>query len=179
VLPEGHLGEILVDGPIVADGYLDDPERTLDRFTAHGLRTGDAGFLLAGELFVLGRMGDALKVRGRQVFVEELEAKLFATAGIKKGRCIVTPSVSHRGAGVVAIVEAPPGEWVEAAARQILHTAGSDQAVQIYSADQGTIPRTSSGKPRRRVLWQRMLAGDVGAELVFDTSAPAEAEAEV
>jgi fatty-acyl-CoA synthase len=177
VLPEGHLGEILVDGPIVAGGYLDDPERTFERFTADGLRTGDAGFLLAGELFVLGRMGDALKVRGRQVFVEELEAKLSATAGIKKGRCIVTGSVSHRGAGVVAIVEAPPGEWVEAVARQILRTAGSDQDVQIYSADRGTIPRTSSGKPRRRVLWQRMLAGDVGAELVFDTSAPAEAGA--
>jgi hypothetical protein len=75
-------------------------------------------------------------------------------------------------------VEAPPGEWVEAAARQILRTAGFDHSVQIYSADLGTIPKTSSGKPRRRVLWQRMLAGDVGAELVFDTY-PSEAKAEL
>jgi fatty-acyl-CoA synthase len=178
-LPEGHLGEILVDGPTVAGGYLDDPERTSERFTTHGLRTGDAGFLLAGELFVLGRMGDALTVYGRQVFVEELEAKLSATAGIKKGRCIVMPLVSRRGAGAAAIVEAPPGQWVEPAARQILRTAGGfDLSVQIYSADLGTIPKTSSGKPRRRVLWQRMLAGDVGAELVFDTY-PSEAKAEL
>jgi acyl-CoA synthetase (AMP-forming)/AMP-acid ligase II len=62
----GTVGEIWVSGPNVADGYFGRPELTAESFgvrilgaTGAGggrtyLRTGDAGFLMDGELFVTG-----------------------------------------------------------------------------------------------------------------------------
>ena len=78
VVPDGTAGEIVVGGPSVAEGYLD-PGAVAERgtrFVDGRLVSGDAGFVLDGELFVLGRLGDSLKLRGREVFAEELEAVL-------------------------------------------------------------------------------------------------------
>ncbi|MEE3919497.1 hypothetical protein V2I01_17665 [Micromonospora sp. BRA006-A] len=63
-------------GPCVVHGYLD--QRTTEPPASprtHSL-TGDAGFVMDGDLFVLGRMGDCIQVRGRNVFVEEVEDPL-------------------------------------------------------------------------------------------------------
>src|SRR5258707_6477788 len=56
-LPGGTLGEIAVTGQSLAVGYVGD-----EPFGAR-LRTGDAGFVHDGDLYVLGRMGDSLKIR--------------------------------------------------------------------------------------------------------------------
>jgi len=72
-LPLGHLGEICVCGPGVARGYQGQHHGSTTTFTRDELRTGDAGFMLDGEVFVVGRIGDSLKVRGRL-----LPAALFA-----------------------------------------------------------------------------------------------------
>src|SRR5262249_2752323 len=74
-LPDGWAGEIVVYGDSVADGYAGDGS-PVTRFADGGLYTGDAGFLLDGQLFVLGRLGDSIKLRGRAVFAEDVEAAL-------------------------------------------------------------------------------------------------------
>jgi acyl-CoA synthetase (AMP-forming)/AMP-acid ligase II len=154
---ERHLGEIEVNGPTVGAGYLGAREGGVTAFTGEGLRTGDAGFLVDGELFVVGRQGDAVKLRGRSVYAEELEAKLFVIDGVPRGRCVVIPGSTEEGEALVAIVEAPPGDWCERAQRVLAKEAGPEVEVRVWSAPPGTIPRTSSGKPRRRMLWQRFV----------------------
>jgi fatty-acyl-CoA synthase len=54
-LGEGRLGEIVASGPWVAGGYQGAPAGGQTRFLQGRLYTGDAGFMLDGELFVLGR----------------------------------------------------------------------------------------------------------------------------
>src|SRR5438105_2482279 len=66
--PPGHVGEIWVAGPSVAQGYWNQPEETERTFrarladTGEGpfLRTGDLGVLRDGELFVTGRIKDLI-----------------------------------------------------------------------------------------------------------------------
>jgi hypothetical protein len=92
-LPDGSLGEITVAGPNVTDGYHSGREGGSTRFVDGSLHTGDAGFLHDGDLYVLGRMGDALKVgrlNGRSgVYVEDLDVKVAAACGLDRSRLAV------------------------------------------------------------------------------------------
>ncbi|GAB3935042.1 hypothetical protein GCM10027614_09130 [Micromonospora vulcania] len=73
-LPDGVVGEIEVHGPSVAQGYVNEADSASQTTLGGGvLRTADAGFLHDGQLHVLGRLGDSMKVRGRAVFAEDLE----------------------------------------------------------------------------------------------------------
>ncbi len=77
--PEGVLGEVFVRGDSVADGYTHAGAEDQARLRGGELLTGDAGFLLNGELYVVGRLGDSVKVNGQSVFVEDVELELVAS----------------------------------------------------------------------------------------------------
>jgi acyl-CoA synthetase (AMP-forming)/AMP-acid ligase II len=157
-LPEGHLGEIVVQGPTVASGYTTQPEGQSTRFADERLLTGDAGVLLDGQLYVIGRIGDAISVRGRSVYLEDVEARLEQIPGVPKGRLVVVA-----GAGeVVALVEAEPGPWISRAQEAMVAHCGTDVQVSVRCATRGAIARTSSGKPRRRLMWQQLLEERLG-----------------
>jgi acyl-CoA synthetase (AMP-forming)/AMP-acid ligase II len=68
-LPEDTIGEIWVQGPSLASGYIGNREATaatfVERDGSRWLRTGDLGFLSAGDLYICGRQKDLLIVRGR------------------------------------------------------------------------------------------------------------------
>ncbi len=168
-LGEGRLGEIVARGPWVSDGYHDDPEATSRRFVDGTLHTGDAGFLLDGHLFVLGRMSDSMKVRGRSLYAEDLEAKLSGLPGIQAGRIVVAFGLREGVETAAVVAEAEPGEWADRAARLVRAQAGRGTRVQVVSVPKSAIPRTSSGKPRRSAMWQELLDGKPGAKVLGDT----------
>jgi acyl-CoA synthetase (AMP-forming)/AMP-acid ligase II len=156
----------MVHGPTVTS-YLDGATSGSTTLVGDALATGDAGAILDGELYVFGRLGDRVKVRGRVYYAEDLEGKVTAVPGVPQGRCIVIPSVGGES-GVTLIVEAEPGAWM-AAVRRLLHREiGQDAAVRIGVGRRGSILRTSSGKPRRRVMWQQLVEGCLSGELTWD-----------
>jgi acyl-CoA synthetase (AMP-forming)/AMP-acid ligase II len=168
-LPEESLGEIMVEGPCVASGYRTAAHADSTRLDEGRLLTGDAGFFSDGHLFVLGRMVDSFKVHGRQVYAEAVEAKIAAVAGITVDRCVVVPVQGPRGDSVVAVVEAPATAWHDPVAMLLRTEVGDALDVVVYSADRHAIPRTTSGKPRRRALRQLLADGVLRAEVVFST----------
>jgi fatty-acyl-CoA synthase len=169
-LPDGYLGEIFVRGDIVAQGYTIEAESST-RFTGEGLYTGDAGFKYDGDLFVMGRLGDSLKVRGRAVFVEDLEARIGALDGVSKGRCVVLAGTHGVHNRLVALVEAEPGPWIYETARVLEAEVGHEAAVQVIAGPPHVIQRTSSGKPRRRVMWGELVEGELPGRIVYDSTA--------
>ncbi|MFD0362980.1 AMP-binding protein [Nocardia sp. GCM10030253] len=156
-LPDGTLGEMVVVGDSVALGYSASGEPAAGSSTriADGrLYTGDAGFLYRGEVFVLGRMGSSLKVRGRSVFMEDIESRVAQETGITKGK-LAAVTITEAGAqGIALFAESAPGDWIPEARRIIRGELGPAQSVTIVTGPRGTIRRTSSGKPRRRHMWQ-------------------------
>jgi acyl-CoA synthetase (AMP-forming)/AMP-acid ligase II len=159
VVGERVIGEITVSGPSVADGYEGTAPNDSTRFDDGVVFTGDAGFLDDGELFVVGRMVDGFKVRGRRIFAEDVEARVAGAAGVPVGRCAVVSAPGAESDEIAVVVERPAGPWVAEAGRVARVEVGPSVHVRIYAAERGVIPRTTSGKPRRRALWQRVVGG--------------------
>jgi acyl-CoA synthetase (AMP-forming)/AMP-acid ligase II len=170
-LPDGSFGEVRVSGASVALGYQSpDPDASAP-FTENGLHTGDAGFLLGGELYIVGRIGDSLKVRGRKVHAEDLEAQLAAVPGVPAGRCAVALGSSGGRGRAVAVVESAGDEWLPAVTTMLRTSLDASVAVTVLRARRGVIPRTSSGKPRRRLMWQQAGDGTLPGDVLYDTFA--------
>ena len=78
-LPPNQSGELVIQGPQVMMGYLDNPAQTNDCLSAQGwLRTGDIAYYdNDGYFFITDRIKELIKVRGHQVAPAELEAVLL------------------------------------------------------------------------------------------------------
>ncbi|OHX15566.1 AMP-binding protein, partial [Chromobacterium sphagni] len=79
-VPQGFKGEIWIGGPVLADGYVDNPVQTEAKFVSgrdgqrRWYRTGDLGMQDGqGVLHCLGRIDDEFKVRGHRIHPAEIE----------------------------------------------------------------------------------------------------------
>jgi acyl-CoA synthetase (AMP-forming)/AMP-acid ligase II len=145
-VPEGVVGEIVVRSPALAAQL---PRRSPP--AAHS--TGDAGFLRAGKLFVLGRLGDGLKVRGDMVFAEDLELSL-CELGCSRWSTVVLLG-SHAGRETALVLLEQPDPRLLPLAAKLLSSRLSGADVRVLPCARGSIQRTSSGKPMRRALWKQ------------------------
>ena len=169
----GEVGEICVAGEDVADGYWDQPDVSAETFggliagTRH-LRTGDLGFVSGGELFISGRTKDVLVIRGRNHYPQDMEATAEAAAPRIRPGCTAAFLDGER---VVVVAEtrddiADPG--ILAAVRAAL-SGRHGVASEVVLIARNTIPKTSSGKVRRRACreayecGQLQVLGSVGA----------------
>jgi acyl-CoA synthetase (AMP-forming)/AMP-acid ligase II len=76
-LPLGQVGEILVKGWVVTDGYYKDPQATALAIRSGWFHTGDLGrFDSEGYLYIVGRKKEMIKVAGEIVFEPEVEAAI-------------------------------------------------------------------------------------------------------
>lgn len=164
-LPSRHVGEIVVRGSSLAAGYLGDDDAAAP-LAENGFRTGDAGFLDDGQLFVLGRLGDGLKVRGRMVFSEDLEIAL-GEAGIPRQRIAVLLGARGGESTAVILAEEADEGVLERAAHLIRQRTDGARVVALGVA-RGAIARTSSGKPRRRPLWDAFVQGRLTASTMAE-----------
>jgi fatty-acyl-CoA synthase len=165
-LADGLLGEIVVGGPSACPGYFAGAEAKSTRFADGKVYTGDAGFFHEGQLFVLGRMGDSIKVRGRSVYVEDLESKIAEVSGLGKGRIVVVGVPGAGQKGLALFAETQDESWVGGVREMLRRRVGDDVELTV-AVGTGLIQRTSSGKPRRRYMWERLQGGHLeGARIV-------------
>lgn len=145
-LPTGKVGEILVKGPSVALGYFNEPEESQRVFKDGWLRTGDLGHLDAeGYLWIDGRKGTFLKMRGVRVSFAEIEAKVCAVPGVYE--CAAT-AVLHPETGealALYIVPEKGGDGVVDQVRRSLPTYWTCESITIVSE----IPKSAHGKMLR------------------------------
>ncbi|KAF2733065.1 hypothetical protein EJ04DRAFT_495911 [Polyplosphaeria fusca] len=96
ILPTGEIGELIVGGPQIAEGYLQRPEINAAAFFEHPdfgplYRTGDKARVLPdGRLECLGRMTSGqIKIRGQRVELGEVESAIVRTEGCYAAAVIV------------------------------------------------------------------------------------------
>ncbi|WP_024803269.1 AMP-binding protein [Nocardia sp. BMG51109] len=168
-LPDGTLGEIVVGGDSVALGYIEAASGGT-RIEDGRLYSGDAGFRYRGEIFVLGRMGSSLKVRGRSVFMEDIESRVSRETGVTKGKLAAVALTGAGVQGVALFAETAPGDWIEQARSIVRAALGPAQTATVVTGPRGFIRRTSSGKPRRRHMWQLFRDGGLDGAVVHEAA---------
>ncbi len=179
-----EVGEIWLSSPSVSPGYWKRPEETRRRFgdfledTGEGpfLRTGDLGFLLDGELYVVGRMSDVLVIRGRNYSPRDLEwtaekahrsvraggLAVVAVPGEDRERAVLLAEIRLDPAKQTGVGEAEArryfGEIIRCLREAVLegHDLGLDTIALLPPR---TLLKTSSGKLRRSACRDRFLAG--------------------
>jgi amino acid adenylation domain-containing protein len=94
----GDVGEIYIAGDGIAEGYINKPQLTDERFLANPFspmagtkmyKTGDLGrYLPNGEILCLGRIDHQIKIRGYRIETEEIEYQLKQQGNIKEALII-------------------------------------------------------------------------------------------
>ncbi|WP_086664533.1 type I polyketide synthase [Lentzea kentuckyensis] len=187
-VPPGHIGEIWVAGPSVAQGYWgkDEDTRRTYRATIPGepetsyLRTGDLGFQTEGELFVVSRAKDVVVVQGNNYYPQDIEATVERAISASRTNSVVAFSIDVDGAEEMVVA-------LEAAGSRLDDTDGLLAAVRARIAAEhevsphavvvlrpGALPKTTSGKLRRRACAEsfRDFALPVVAASVVRSSLP-------
>jgi O-succinylbenzoic acid--CoA ligase len=145
-------GEVQLAGAVLAEGYLDDAERTSATFPVEEgkrwYRTGDTGEVVHGTLRVTGRLDDVIISGGLKVSLADVERLVRTLPG--QADAVVTRAASERWGEVpvVITVNEVALETVRAAVAAALGVAAAPARVVIVAA----IPMLSSGKPDRVLL---------------------------
>lgn len=108
-LPNGEQGEIIVSGPAVSKGYLNNPERTQAAFFEfEGLpayHTGDLGVMTdQGMLLYGGRMDFQIKFNGYRIELEEVSQNLNKSEYIKSAVAVPRYNNDHKVQNLLAYV---------------------------------------------------------------------------
>ena len=152
-LPRGQVGEIVVRGPNVSHGYLDDPQASVQAWSHGAFATGDLGRIDdAGYLYLLDRCKDVVISGGENVYSVEVEAALLAHPAVAEAAVIGLPDALY-GEAVHGIVVLRPGAQVDAAALQLFCRGriGGFKIPRGFSFV-SALPRTPLGKVMKSEL---------------------------
>lgn len=150
---ERGVGEVLVRGPNVMEGYFSQAELTQAVLRDGWLHTGDEGYLDEGYLFIEGRRKDRIvNGAGRNVYPREVEL-LYRDVVAELG--VVGVPSAHTGAeevhGVVVGEEAE-GAAIQASLYQISRTLPSHHRIQRLHFWTRPLPRLDDGTVDRQAL---------------------------
>jgi len=169
-MPEERVGRILIRGPNVTKGYLDEPETTAAAIDADGwLDTGDLGVYHEGSLYVTGRAKEIMFVNGQNYYPHDLENIAQRAPGLELGK-VVAAGVRRPGAQGEDLVlfvlhRSDVADFLPTAtavARLINEHAGLEVA-EIVPVKR--IPKTTSGKIQRHLLVQALIGGEFDTEI--------------
>lgn len=172
VLPEGLLGEIRVSGPSVAGGYLSSPvaERSTEPEFGGVFNTGDSGFLLSGELYVVGRIGDCVKFLGRWLYAEDIGDVAGRVAPAGHPPLVLLGSLAGSNTAVI-LVDRSAADAAGSIGRAVTGSFAGLRVI-VAVARRGEIHHTTSGKPSRPLTWRSLVTGNLPERTVWDSLNP-------
>jgi aspartate racemase len=158
-VPVGVRGELYIGGDGVAQGYLNRPELTAERFlsnpfaTGRMYRTGDrARWRPDGTVELLGRMDTQVKIRGHRIELGEVEAALAACPVVRNGAVVVREDVTGQKQLAGYFVPAQDSHSAADALRQHLKQRLPDYMVPTHLVALPALPQTPNGKLDRNAL---------------------------
>jgi acyl-CoA synthetase (AMP-forming)/AMP-acid ligase II len=156
-VPPGADGEILVLGPKVFAGYLDDPAANAAAFTRDGwFRTGDVGYRDEdGFLYLTGRLSEVINRGGTKISPAEIDAVLREHPAIEEAAAFALPhELLGDDVGAAVVLRDGPGLTQRELRRWMLDRLSPHKVPRrIWFVDH--LPRTATGKVRRRALGER------------------------
>jgi fatty-acyl-CoA synthase len=157
-LGPNEVGEIIVHGPQVFQGYWKQPEATAEAFIEHDgkrfFRTGDLGYYDdEGYFFITDRLKRMINCSGFKVWPAEVEAMLYAHPAIQEA-CVIGARDGYRGETVKAVVVLKSAAKGTAPQEIIDWARGRMAAFKVPRVVQfvDQLPKTATGK----ILWREL-----------------------
>ena len=155
VLPDLRIGRVLMRGPSLMEGYLNNPEATKAVFSDDGwLDTGDLGYIFEDNLYLSGRRKDVIIVNGRNIRAQDLEELAEEQPEVRMGDASAF-GLDDNGdqVTVVLVVECrisntPERQSLVSRLQRLVYEGFGIHCV-VELVKQHTLPRTSSGKLSR------------------------------
>lgn len=171
IVEDLHCGEVVVSGTSVTSGWLH-PGAILEGFPDDGLHTGDIGFWLRGELFVVDRIKNIVIRNGQNYSAQVLEQTLSDAAGVSVDDVVVVDMDIEVGAGLTGVIEiekkADPSLYFAAIKKDIERFEPPLEAIVFVR--RGALPRTTSGKKRHIAVREGLRSGEIRAMVKHDVS---------
>ncbi len=158
MVPIGVYGELYLDGDGLAQGYLNKPELTKERFKVLPLvgkrcyQTGDiVRWLPDGSLEYLSRVDDQVKVRGHRIEPGEIDSVLRGHEQIKEAATLAIPN--ERGEYELVSYYVADKDVMSTELRSYLSTVLPSYMVPTHMVNiDHHLPMTPSGKLDKKVL---------------------------
>ncbi|KAG0082668.1 hypothetical protein BGZ92_011505, partial [Podila epicladia] len=159
-VPIGVAGELYIGGPGVANGYLNRPDLTAERFVpdpfsnvpdSRMYKSGDfVRWLSDGNLVFLGRNDNQIKIRGYRVELGEIEVRLVEHPDVREA--VVVTSGEGSDKRLVAYVVSASYDNLASILREHLSATLPEYMVPSAFVRMDAFPLTNNGKVDRRAL---------------------------
>lgn len=163
-LMENEIGQILIKGPNVTQGYFNLEHLNKELFVDGWLKTGDLGFVCNGRLTVTGRSKDVIFINGKNYYSHDVEAIIQQVPGIGPAVPLAVCGIHDEKAGKETVVlfidlKSDMAEFLKIIIH-IKNIVSEKIGFPIdYIIKAENMPRTNSGKIQRFKLAEEYLAG--------------------
>jgi len=165
VLSDHQVGEIVVKGDCLFEGYYNRSDLTAQALKDGWYYTGDLGFYQQGELFVVGRKKDLLIVGGENIYPQDIEQIVGAHSAVHDGRVVAmglyNPELGTEEIVVVAELEneelLADGVAIESEIRANVVAAMGIAVRTIFLKPPKWIVKSTAGKAARSATREKML----------------------
>jgi long-chain acyl-CoA synthetase len=149
----GELGEIVIKGPNVMQGYYNKPEETAETIRDGWLHSGDIGYRdERGYFFIVDRVKDMINVAGFKVWPREVEEILCRHPKVREVAVIGAPDEDH-GESVKAVIV--PQEGIDLGEDEVIAYCAEKMAA--YKVPRSvefitSLPKNAAGKILKKDL---------------------------
>jgi fatty-acyl-CoA synthase len=165
-LPEGRVGEIVIYSNSIFAGYYKRPDLTRAALKDGWYSSRDRGFILNGEVFVLGRKDDTIIIGGRNLNPEDIESIVFQHPAIRPGRAVAfgtySPEMGTEELIVIAeVTEAAQLDRFSEIERELRRLIVAEMEITpryMCIVPPKWIIKSSAGKPARSSTRKKFLA---------------------
>jgi acyl-CoA synthetase (AMP-forming)/AMP-acid ligase II len=165
-LQEGCVGELLIHSEAMLDGYYNRPDLTKKALRGGWYCSGDLGFLLNGEVYVVGRKKDLIIVAGENIHPQDVEEIVSNHPAIHDGRVVAfgwyNPDVGTEEILIVAElnheIELQRSTEIERELRNSIVGELGVTAGRVYLKPPKWIVKSTAGKPARSITREKLLA---------------------
>jgi fatty-acyl-CoA synthase len=167
-LTDGHVGELEIRSVSMFEGYRNDETATRAVLRAGRYSSGDYGFRLAEEYYVIGRRKDIIIVAGKNLYPEDVEDAVGQVPGLIAGRVVAFGEENEAlGTEIITVIAETAVEEADERKALRLEILKAGMAIdvtiaRVYLAPPRWMIKSSSGKPSRRANKDRL--GELAAQ---------------